>query len=134
MVQENFNCFYGNKKRKRSFKRSFKSYIKKNNYSGYSIKCCIHLHNKHDSIPCNFIIMNKYLILSLSILILYGCNDMNSNIPPKPKKIPHELKAHGDTRIDNYYWMRDDSRSDPELIAYLETCLLYTSPSPRDSV
>ena len=65
--------------------------------------------------------MNKYLILSLSILILYGCNDMNSNIPPKPKKIPHELKAHGDTRIDNYYWMRDDSRSDPELIAYLET-------------
>ena len=65
--------------------------------------------------------MNKYLILSLSILILYGCNDMNSNIPPKPKKIPYELEAHGDIRIDNYYWMRDDTRSDPELIAYLES-------------
>ena len=65
--------------------------------------------------------MNKNLILSLSILILYGCNDMNSNTPPKPKKIPYELEAHGDKRIDNYYWMRDDSRSDPELIAYLET-------------
>ena len=46
---------------------------------------------------------------------------MNSNTPPKPKKIPYELEAHGDKRIDNYYWMRDDSRSDPELIAYLET-------------
>ena len=46
---------------------------------------------------------------------------MNSNTPPKPKKIPYELEAHGDKRIDNYYWMRDDSRSDPELIAYLES-------------
>ena len=46
---------------------------------------------------------------------------MNSNTPPKPKKISHELEAHDDIRIDNYYWMRDDSRSDPELIAYLES-------------
>ena len=65
--------------------------------------------------------MNKYLYLSLSVLILNGCNEMSSNNPPSPKKIPYELKAHGDTRIDNYYWMRDDSRSDPELIAYLES-------------
>ena len=65
--------------------------------------------------------MSRNLILSLSILILYGCNDMNSNIPPKPKKIPYELEAHGDIRIDNYYWMRDDSRSDPELIDYLKS-------------
>jgi oligopeptidase B len=29
-------------------------------------------------------------------------------LPPAPmaKKIPHEITAHGDTRIDNYYWMR----------------------------
>ena len=65
--------------------------------------------------------MNKYIYLSLSVLILNGCNEMSSNNPPSPKKIPYELKAHGDTRIDNYYWMRDDSRSDPELIAYLES-------------
>ena len=65
--------------------------------------------------------MNKYVYLSLSVLILNGCNEMSSNNPPSPKKIPYELKAHGDTRIDNYYWMRDDSRSDPELIAYLES-------------
>jgi len=46
---------------------------------------------------------------------------MTSNTPPNPKKIPYELKAHGDIRIDNYYWMRDDSRSDQELISYLES-------------
>ena len=65
--------------------------------------------------------MNKYLGLGLSILILNGCNEMSSNNPPNPKKIPYELEAHGDVRIDNYYWMRDDSRSDPELISYLES-------------
>ena len=46
---------------------------------------------------------------------------MSSNKPPIPKKIPHKLEAHGDVRIDDYYWMRDDSRSDPELISYLES-------------
>jgi Protease II len=46
---------------------------------------------------------------------------MSINNPPNPKKIPYELEAHGDIRIDNYYWMRDDTRSDPELISYLES-------------
>ena len=26
--------------------------------------------------------------------------------PPKPEKIPHELNANGNKRIDNYYWMK----------------------------
>ena len=65
--------------------------------------------------------MNKYLGLCLSILILNGCNEMSTSNPPNPKKIPYELEAHGDKRIDNYYWMRDDTRSDPELISYLES-------------
>ena len=38
----------------------------------------------------------------------------------KIKKIPYLLEAHDDKRIDNYYWMRDDSRDDPEVIEYLE--------------
>ena len=46
---------------------------------------------------------------------------MSINNPPKPKKIPYKLEAHGDIRIDDYYWMRDDTRSDPELISYLES-------------
>ena len=37
---------------------------------------------------------------------------------PKAKKIPKELKIHGDTRIDNYYWLND--REDKEVIKYLK--------------
>ena len=65
--------------------------------------------------------MNKFISLGLSILILNGCYEMSVNNPPKPKKIPYKLEAHGDIRIDDYYWMRDDTRSDPELISYLES-------------
>jgi oligopeptidase B len=37
---------------------------------------------------------------------------------PTAKKDPKELTMHGDTRIDNYYWL--NQREDPEVIAYLE--------------
>lgn len=30
------------------------------------------------------------------------------------------MTLHGDTRIDNYYWLRDDSRSQPEVLDYLQ--------------
>ena len=33
---------------------------------------------------------------------------------------PTALEQHGQTRIDNYYWLRDDTRSDPQVIDYLE--------------
>ncbi|HBV39372.1 MAG TPA: oligopeptidase B, partial [Erwinia sp.] len=39
--------------------------------------------------------------------------------PPVAKKIPYEMKAHGETRIDNYYWLRDDKREDPAVLDYL---------------
>ncbi|CAM8932749.1 unnamed protein product [Rhodiola kirilowii] len=39
--------------------------------------------------------------------------------PPVAKKIPLEMEMFGDVRVDNYYWLRDDSRSDPEILAYL---------------
>lgn len=40
--------------------------------------------------------------------------------PPKAKKVPHVMTQHGDTRCDNYYWLRDDQREDPEIIAWLQ--------------
>ncbi|MTD25658.1 prolyl oligopeptidase family serine peptidase [Erwinia sorbitola] len=39
--------------------------------------------------------------------------------PPKAKKIPHQMTLHGETRIDNYYWLRDDERQAPEVLEYL---------------
>jgi len=37
---------------------------------------------------------------------------------PHAAKKPKELFIHGDTRIDNYYWLRE--RENPDVIAYLE--------------
>ena len=38
---------------------------------------------------------------------------------PKAIKIPKKLEIHGDTRVDDYYWLND--REDKEVIAYLES-------------
>ena len=43
---------------------------------------------------------------------------MNNSIPPKAKKIPVEIKMHGDIRIDNYQWLKD--KNNPEVIEYLK--------------
>ncbi|WP_428943260.1 prolyl oligopeptidase family serine peptidase [Pantoea sp. FN060301] len=39
--------------------------------------------------------------------------------PPAAKKIPYEMRLHGETRTDNYYWLRDDSRENPDVLDYL---------------
>lgn len=39
---------------------------------------------------------------------------------PVAEKIPHEMNLHGVQRNDDYYWMRDDDRKDPKVIAHLE--------------
>jgi hypothetical protein len=33
---------------------------------------------------------------------------------------PHTLSMHGDTRDDPFYWLRDDSRTDEEVLNYLK--------------
>jgi oligopeptidase B len=38
--------------------------------------------------------------------------------PPVARPIPRVEIVHGDTRVDDYYWMRD--RTNPEVIVYLE--------------
>ena len=43
-----------------------------------------------------------------------------SSIKQSPKS-SFELTQHNDRRIDNYYWIRDDERNDPEVIEYLES-------------
>ena len=47
-------------------------------------------------------------------------------VAPIAKKVPFEMTQHGHTRIDNYYWMRDDKRQDPEILAHLEAENSYT--------
>lgn len=45
--------------------------------------------------------------------------------PPRAEKIPTELTTHGDTRIDNYFWMNE--RDDEKVIEYLNAENDYTS-------
>ncbi|HEK3151985.1 TPA: S9 family peptidase [Proteus mirabilis] len=47
-------------------------------------------------------------------------------MPPKANKIPHVMTEHGDSRTDNYYWLRDDARKDKQVIDYLKAENAYT--------
>jgi len=46
--------------------------------------------------------------------------------PPIAKVKTHTMNLHGEERIDNYYWIRDDERSDPEMLALLKEENEYT--------
>uniref|UniRef100_A0A0E0LFZ4 Prolyl endopeptidase n=1 Tax=Oryza punctata TaxID=4537 RepID=A0A0E0LFZ4_ORYPU len=52
--------------------------------------------------------------------------------PPLARKVPRELAQHGDVRVDNYYWLRDDSRSHPDVLAHLRSENLYTATIMSD--
>lgn len=41
--------------------------------------------------------------------------------PPRPKKIPYILEQHSHYRTDNYYWLRDDTRTNKEVLSYLKS-------------
>ena len=48
-------------------------------------------------------------------------NDTTTSMEqPMPEKRPHEMTLHGHTRVDEYSWLRDDTRKDPQVLAYLE--------------
>lgn len=51
---------------------------------------------------------------------------------PVAEKIPHEMTIHGDTRVDNYYWLRDMDRKDPKIIEYLNQENAYTDAQMKD--
>lgn len=90
--------------------------------------------------------MKRFLPYALSVLslaVLTGCskseNTQNtlttsqtqeiSISAPVAKKKPHEMEIHGHKRVDNYYWMRDDKRENPEILAHLEAENAYTNAS-----
>ncbi|EKQ68052.1 oligopeptidase B [Leptolyngbyaceae cyanobacterium JSC-12] len=50
--------------------------------------------------------------------------ETSSNLPPIAPKRPEILSAHGDQRVDDYYWLRD--RANPAVLAYLEAENAYT--------
>ena len=55
-------------------------------------------------------------------LMTFADPSLAADLPPPPdaEKRPHVVKApHGATRNDEYYWLRDDKRTNPDVLAYL---------------
>ncbi|HEU4741679.1 MAG TPA: S9 family peptidase [Meiothermus sp.] len=51
------------------------------------------------------------------------------NPAPRARRIPHPHTLHADTRLDDYYWLRE--RENPETIAYLEAENAYLEEVTR---
>ncbi len=59
-----------------------------------------------------------YAVVFLLIFVVSGCTPAKKAEPPVAEIIPKELTIHGDTRVDNYYWL--NQRENPKVIEYLE--------------
>jgi oligopeptidase B len=68
--------------------------------------------------------LKKCLFLMLLVLPLSCKNDQSVHKPPIAEKIKKELVAHGQIRIDNYYWLNE--RNNPKVIDYLNAENTYT--------
>src|SRR5690606_37447117 len=66
--------------------------------------------------------MMKPCLLLAAVLLPPTVSHAN-DLPPPPdaETRPHVVRApHGAERQDEYYWLRDDDRKDPAMLAYLE--------------
>ncbi len=76
--------------------------------------------------------LNKVVLLMVATGLISGCA-AEGPTPPVAAVKPTELKAFGETRLDNYFWLRE--REDPEVIAYLEAENAYleeiTAPTEK---
>ncbi|WP_312317133.1 S9 family peptidase [Stenotrophomonas sp.] len=71
--------------------------------------------------------MKPALCLLVASLMTSTANAAPVLTPPDAEKRPHTVKApFGATRSDDYYWLRDDKRENPAMLAYLNAENAYT--------
>ena len=73
-------------------------------------------------------------VLSL-IFFLTACNTpmkqtpaalpLDASVTPAPRppvavRVPHQVSSPNGSREDEYYWLRDDMREDPQMLAYVQ--------------
>ena len=61
----------------------------------------------------------------LALAGLIGCAALSDPVPPSAEVSPKTLTEHGQTRVDNYFWLRE--RENPKVMAYLEAENAYTT-------
>ncbi len=73
------------------------------------------------------------IVLIIALSGIFGCapqvKEGIGSGPPVAEKIPRELTAHGDTRVDDYFWL--NQRDNPRVIAYLEAENAYLEEALR---
>ncbi len=51
--------------------------------------------------------------------------DPTAATPPAAKRVPHKLEQHGETRVDDFFWIKDKTNKD--VLKYLEAENAYTA-------
>ena len=86
--------------------------------------------------------MRVFSALILLTIIFTGTNQTMSQTPPVAKIVPKTTTVHGDTLVDNYFWMREKFIKDasgkeilnPEVINYLKAENDYTEANMKTTV
>ncbi len=73
----------------------------------------------------------KKILLTFTVSFMIFNTSLPQIKPPSVEKKPAELKIHGSTRIDNYYWLRE--RENPAVIDYLNRENEYTNSIMRET-
>ena len=65
--------------------------------------------------------MKTLLLAGAALLAVAGSHTsaQTASQPPRAAKKPHQVASPHGTREDDYYWLRDDTRKNPEMLAYL---------------
>ncbi|ODB37531.1 oligopeptidase B [Pseudoalteromonas sp. BMB] len=82
----------------------------------------------------------KFTLVAASLVAVLGCQEAPSQhtksevtaeqstavTAPVAEKIPHKTTIHGKELVDNYHWLRDDTRSDEKVLSHLNKENAYT--------
>lgn len=82
----------------------------------------------------------KFTLIAASLVAVLGCQEAPSQhtkseanaeqtaavTAPVAEKIPHKTTIHGQELVDNYHWLRDDTRSDEKVLSHLTKENAYT--------
>ncbi|WP_462155637.1 S9 family peptidase [Pseudoalteromonas piscicida] len=82
----------------------------------------------------------KFTLVAASLVAVLGCQEAPSQhtksevtadqasvvTAPVAEKIPHKTTIHGQELVDNYHWLRDDTRSDEKVLSHLNKENAYT--------